>query len=270
MRLAFFALATIAGLYVVFLLLVYSFQRNLMYFPDQAVLPDAALSAAGFERISIEIDDVEPLVSLWQAPSAPDKPVILHFHGNAGSVYNRLPMYQQIATDGAGVLAVGYPGYGGNGGEISEDNFHQTARANYNWLRERGIEPKQIIIAGQSIGSGSATRLAANEDAAALILEAPFTGTDDIAAQQFPYLPVRLLMKDSFRNIDAIAEINMPLVWIHGTADEVIGFADGQQLFESARHPKIAFPIENGGHNDLWDRGAGDIIRDEALRLTGE
>lgn len=268
MRLAMFALATIAGLYLVLLLLVYSFQRSLMYFPDQTVLSDTALSATGFEKISIETDDIGQLISVWQAPSGPDKPVILHFHGNAGSVFHRIPLYQQMAADGAGVLAVGYPGYGGNGGEISEANFHQTAHANYNWLRERGIEPKRIIIAGQSIGSGSATRLAADQDAVGLILEAPFTGTDDIAARQFPYLPVRLLMKDSFRNIDVIAEIDMPLVWIHGTADKVIGFDIGQKLFDRAREPKSAFPIENGGHNDLWDKGIGDTIRDEASRLA--
>ncbi|MEO9470443.1 alpha/beta hydrolase [Parasphingorhabdus sp.] len=269
-RIAVIALAGMGGLYLVLLLLIYSFQRNLMYFPDQAVSSDAVLSAAGFERISIDSDDFEPLVSLWQPPSAPEKPVILHFHGNAGSVFHRIPLYQQMAADGAGVLAVGYPGYGGNGGEISEGNFHQTARANYDWLIEHGIEPKRIIIAGQSIGSGSATRLAAEKDAAGMILEAPFTGTDDIAARQFPYFPVRLLMKDSFRNVDLIAGIDMPLVWIHGTADEVISFEIGQLLFDRAEQPKTAFPIKNGGHNDLWDRGIGKIIRDEAARLSRE
>lgn len=268
MRFIIAGFAIVVGLYLVVLALMYSFQRSLLYFPDQAVLGEAEISQTGFAAVTVDVDEIGNLTSLWRPPVDPEKPVIIHFHGNGGSVYGRIPIYQDMAIDGAGVLAVGYPGYGGNRGKPAERYFHLAAKDNYQWLLDQGFEPGQIVIIGQSIGSGSATRLAANYDAAGLILEAPFTGTDDVAAKQFPFLPVRWLMKDKFRNINIIDDINMPLVWIHGTADEVIDYDFGQQLYDKARNPKRAYPVASGYHNDLWSRGIGDIIRAEIPRLV--
>ena len=226
------------------------------------------LAQSGFEAVQIESPFAEPTKSLWHPPGSAKHPVIIHFHGNAGSAYQRIPIYQQMAKDGAGVLGVGYPGYGGNSGKPTEQSFHQTAQANYNWLLDKGYSPQNIVIVGQSIGSGSATRLASNNEAAGLILEAPFTSTADIAARQFPYLPVGLLMKDTYPNINYIDDINMPLAWIHGTLDEVIDYEFGQTLFNAAQEPKRTHPMKGGGHNDLWMRGIDQIIRDEAAVMV--
>lgn len=257
-------LAISLGLYLVLLILIYIFQRSFLYIPDQQVPSELHLSEMDFSAVAISLNNGTDLKSLWRAPTDNGKPVIIHFHGNAGSQYARIPLYQAMALDGAGVLGVGYPGYGGNAGDPTEDLLYQTAQAHYDWLIEQGYSPKQIVIVGQSLGSGVATWLASNNDAAGLILEAAYTGMDDMAQRQFPIFPARLLVKDRFRSLDRIGNIDMPLSWIHGTRDELIPYAMGELLFDGATQPKVAHAIKGGGHNDLWQRGIDQIIRRDA------
>lgn len=268
MRTLIIGLAVIVGLYLLVVALAYSFQRSLLYFPDQYVLSEQELSAAGFDTVTISADNSDELLSLWRAPTDETKPVIIHFHGNGGSVAVRLPIYQAMAQDGAGVLAVGYPGYGGNAGAPSEDAFYTAAQANYDWLIAQGYSADKIVIAAQSLGTGVATWLASKNEASGLILEAAYTGMDDMAQRQFSFLPAKPLIKDRYRSLDRIHEINMPLSWIHGTNDELISFAMGQRLFDAAKEPKVAHPIKNGGHNDLWMRGIDAMIRQDAERFV--
>ncbi len=257
-----------ACFYVGMLLLVYLFQRSFLYIPDQQVPSELHLSKMDFATVAIALDDGTRLSSLWRAPKDPSQPVMIHFHGNAGSHYNRMELYQAMAREGAGVLGVGYPGYGGNPGSPGEDILYAAAQANYNWLQENGVKSRRIVIVGQSLGSGVATWLASRNEAAGLILEAAYTGMDDMAQRQFPFLPARRLAKDKYRSVDRINRINMPLSWIHGRNDQLIPYAMGQRLFDAAKQPKAAHPIENGGHNDLWALGIDGIIRKEAIRFV--
>lgn len=258
----------IVGLYLLIVALAYSFQRSLLYFPDQYVLSEQELGAAGFDAMTISAENSGELLSLWRAPRDETKPIIIHFHGNGGSVAVRLPIYQAMAQDGAGVLAVGYPGYGGNAGSPGEDVFYATAQANYDWLMAQGYGADKIVIAAQSLGTGVATWLASRNEASGLILEAAYTGMDDMAQRQFPFLPAKPLIKDRYRSLDRIDQIDMPFSWIHGTNDELVPFAMGQRLFDAAKEPKFARPVKSGGHNDLWTRGIDAVIRKDAERFV--
>lgn len=268
MRMLLGGVAISFGIYLVLLLLVYLFQRQFLYFPDQSVPSELHLSQMDFTEIVVRSDADNDLRSLWRAPKSKDGPVILFFHGNAGSHYQRVPIYQALAEQGAGVLAAGYPGYGGNPGSPSEQALSDAAVANYDWLIEHEIAPKRIVIVGESLGSGVATKLATQVDAAGLILLAAYTGMDDMAQRQFPIFPAKWLVKDRYRSLDQIDQINMPLSWIHGSKDELIPFAMGKRLFDAAKEPKFSHPIEDGGHNDLWALGATIIVRTEANRLS--
>ena len=133
---------------------------------------------------------------------------------------------------------------------------------------KQGIKPDRIVIVGQSLGTGMATKIASENEAAGLILEAAYTGMDDMAQKQFPFLPAKMLAKDKYRSIDRLDQIDMPLSWIHGTADALIPFAMGQKLFDAAKEPKTAHPIRGGTHNDLWLKGIDRIIRADAKRFV--
>lgn len=269
MRTLFGGLAISAGIYLLLLLLIYLFQRQFLYFPDQTIPTDQLLGQSGGAAVSIRSDSDGDVRSLWWAPEQPGSPVIMFLHGNAGSHYHRTPIYQTLAKEGAAVLGIGYPGFGGNSGIPSETALFQSAQDNYDWLITQDIDPDQIVIVGESLGSGVATHLASQNDAAGLILIAAYTGMDDVAQRQFPFFPARYLVKDRYRSIDRIDRIGMPLVWIHGTRDQLIPFAMGQRLFDAANAPKSAYPVEQGGHNDLWILGVDDIIQVEVAKMIG-
>ncbi len=268
MRFIFAGLAFLAGIYLIILLLIFLFQRQFLYFPDQSVPPTSYLDQMGVESVVIRSGADGELRSLWREPKGPDSPVILVLHGNAGSHFHRIPIYQALASDGAAVLGVGYPGYGGNIGTATEAELFQAAQENYDWLIQRGFKPDRITIIGESLGSGVAAHLASQNDAAGLIMVAAFSGMDDMAQRQFPLFPARWLVKDRYRTLDRIDSIDMPLIWIHGTEDELIPLAMGQSFFDAAKEPKSAFAIEGAGHNDLWDKGIDEIIRGIASKLT--
>ncbi|MFK7842290.1 MAG: alpha/beta hydrolase [Sphingorhabdus sp.] len=267
MRILLTGLAILIGLYLVLLFLVYVFQRQFLYFPDQSVPSENQLNQIGIASVLIGSGPDGDVRSLWQEAGTSGSPVILFLHGNAGSHYHRIPIYQALAEDGAAVLGVGYPGYGGNAGSPTQATLFQIAQDNYDWLIEQGIPPSQIVIVGESLGSGVATHLASQNRAAGLILAAAYTGMDEMAQRQFPIFPARWLIKDRYRSIDRISDIEMPLVWIHGTNDELIPFAMGQRLFDAAGAPKEAFAIEKGGHNDLWQKGADQIVREASRKI---
>jgi pimeloyl-ACP methyl ester carboxylesterase len=268
MRMIWAGLASIVGIYLINLLLIYAFQRQFLYFPDQAVPAASYLDQTGLEAVVIRARPDGELRSLWIEPKSPDSPVILLLHGNAGSHFHRIPIYQTLAGDGAAVLGVGYPGYGGNAGAPSESELFEAAQGNYDWLIRKGITSDRIIIIGESLGSGVAAHLATQNDAAGLVMVAAHSGMAEMAQRQFPIFPARWLVKDSYRTMDYIGRIDMPLFWIHGTSDELIPMAMGQLFFDAAKQPKTAYPIKNAGHNDLWDRGIDMIIRDLASRTT--
>ena len=261
-------LAISVGIYLLLLLLLYLFQRQFLYFPDPIVPTDQALGQMDVAAVDISSRPEGRVRSLWWAARHAESPVFLFLHGNAGSHYNRIPIYQALAKDGAGVLGVGYPGFGGNAGIASESALFENAQDNYDWLMAQDVAPDRIVIIGESLGSGVATHLASQNDAAGLILIAAYTGMDDLAQRQFPIFPARYLVKDRYRSIDRIDRIGMPLAWIHGKRDQLIPFAMGQRLFDAANVPKSAHAVEQGGHNDLWIRGLGEIILDESQKMT--
>lgn len=256
-------------LYSMTLLAVFIFQRSFIYAPDVRARSPEEVGLTDFQTVEISLG-TRKLASWWTKPIERDQPVIIHFHGNGGALAGREPIYREIADSGFGVLAVGYPGYGGNPGSPSEAGFYATAKANYDWLIAQGVSPKNIVIIGQSIGTGPATWLATQFDAAGLVLEAPFTSLTDMSASQMPIFPTRWLLKDRFDSVSRIDEIDMPLVWIHGANDTLIPVALGQRVFDAAMEPKCAHIISKGEHNDLWQRGIGRLITQQAREMIAK
>ena len=245
--------------YLVLVAIVFVLQRNFIYFPDTTSSSPAEVGLDSFEVAEITLDDIQ-LDSWWHAPEE-GEPVVLLFHGNAAALRNRAFIFKDIEQMGFGLLAVGYPGYGGNPGAPSETKMTETARANYDWLLSQGVMPDQIVIFGASLGGGVAMTLAPEVEAAGLVLEATFTGAGDLGAEALPWLPVKLLIKDKYRNLDRAADLKMPLSWYHGAMDEVIPFEMGQKLFDAFPGEKCTTIFPDGRHNDLWGRGADQVLK---------
>lgn len=201
------------------------------------------------QLVRIATEDGESLVAWYRAPQA-DQPIFLYFDGNGGRPQIWGGRWRRIAESGAGFLAVYYRGYSASTGRPSEAGLHRDARAGYDWLIAHNYDPRDIVIHGFSLGSGVAVRLAAERSARALILEAPFTGVDDVAAARFS--PVaRLLIRDAYRTRDWIGEVDIPVLIVHGDADTVIPFTQGQRLYALANEPKQFVRMEGSDHATL-------------------
>lgn len=255
LRVAGFALLT----YVVVVALMYVVQRQLQYFPDRMMYSPVA---AGVPEMSIAgltaADGVE--IIAWYAAAAPGLPTIVYFHGNAGSIADRSARVRPWLEAGYGVLLLSYRGYGGSDGRPTEVGLYNDARAAIAYAVAQGAAIGRVALYGESLGTGVAVKMAVEHDVGALVLEAPFTSAADVGAQSYPILPVRWMLKDRFDSISRIADVNTPLLIIHGEADRTIPVSHGRKMFAAARDPKEGVFIPAAGHGDLRTFGSSEIV----------
>jgi pimeloyl-ACP methyl ester carboxylesterase len=170
-----------------------------------------------------------------------------------------------MRSRGFGVLAVEYPGYGVAGGSPSETSLVSAGREALVYARETlQLAPRRIILQGQSLGSGVASRLAVRGSAAKLVLISPFTSVTELASRIFPVLPARWLVRDRFDTRQAASEVPIPVLIVHGDRDEIVPFSMGDDLAHAFPNARLA-RIVGGHHNDLWIEHARELT--EAIAM---
>jgi fermentation-respiration switch protein FrsA (DUF1100 family) len=244
--------------------LVLSFmQRDLMYYPDRT-RPDPALyHASDMQVVSVQVENGLTLQGWYKPPSAPDKPVIVHYHGNAGNIGSRALYLRPYMDHGYGLLLAEYRGFGGNGGKLSEEGFYRDAEAWLQWvLKDENIPPQRVFLYGESLGTGIATQTAlAHPDLGGMILESAFTSFVDMAQRLYPFLPATLLVVDRYETLSKISNVKIPLLMIHGTRDSVVPFAMGQKVFAAADSENKTFhAIPNADHNNIYNFDAVEQV----------
>jgi fermentation-respiration switch protein FrsA (DUF1100 family) len=251
--------------YAAITLTVYLAQRSLMYFPDTAHVTPASAGLPEAEEVPLTDAD-GTRIHVWHVPPRDDRPVILFFHGNGGSLAGEVNRFHQLISDGIGLIGVEYRGYGGNEGSPSEQGLIADAEAAYAFATSH-YPVQQIVVWGGSLGSGVAVALAAEKPVGRLILESPFTSTEAVGARRYWYLPVRFLMKDQFHSDQRIGKVKAPLLILHGVLDRTVPYSMGEQMFELANKPKHIVRFLDGGHEDLDTHGALNAV---ARFLAGE
>ena len=249
------------------LALMYVFQRSLMYFPDRSRTPPAAAGLPQAEEVTLKSADGESLIA-WFVPPQGDKPLIIYFHGNGGALNLRADRFRWLTRDGFGLLGLSYRGYGGSTGSPTETGMLLDAAAAYDFAAAR-FPAQRIVLWGESLGTGVAVALAAERPIAGLILDAPFTSTADIGASAYPFIPVRLFIKDSFRSDERIGGVKAPLLVLHGEMDSIVPVRFGEKLFALANEPKQMVRFPSGGHVNLDDHGAAAPVRTFLDGLAG-
>ena len=235
-------------------------QRKLVYVPDRLGRVDpAAMGLSGVSELTIESGDGARAIA-WYAKAAPGQPTLLYFHGNAGSLSSRSERIRKYKDRGRGILMMSYRGYSGGTGSPSEDANVADAKRAYNLLVAGGVKPEDIIIYGESLGSGVAVQVAAEKKAAGLILDAPYTSLADVAAGHYPWLPVRGMLFDRYESARHIRSVHVPLLIVHGERDTTIPAAMGKALYEAANVPKELKIIVGAGHADHHLFGSYDVI----------
>jgi len=238
---------------------MYFAQRTLMYLPERQRVSPADAGLPNVEEIVLDTADGEKVV-VWYAPPKQDFPLVLYFHGNAGALRHRTERFRALIDAGSGLVALSYRGYGGSSGTPTETGLIADAQAAYNFATTR-IAPELIAVFGESLGTGVAVALAATHKVGCVVLESPFASAVEIGAKVYWYLPVRALMKDTFRSDQRIGQVKVPLLVLHGERDQIVPIASGERLFLLANEPKQFKRFADGGHNDLDQHGALDAIR---------
>ncbi|WP_119272683.1 alpha/beta hydrolase [Taklimakanibacter deserti] len=237
--------------YVFIAAFMYVTQRSHQYFPGNQGLAANAVGLEGVEDVKLASQDGETLQA-WYSPAKPGKATILYLHGNGGEIADRAERFAAYQAQGFGVFFLSYRGYGASTGSPSETGLVNDARAAYDWLTARGVTPQEIMLVGESLGSGVAVQLAAERPVKALALEAPFASAANVAAAAYWWLPVRLLMKDKFDSFAYIGKIKAPLLIIHGDLDGVVPLSEGRALFAAANEPKEMIVIPDGNHGSIF------------------
>jgi uncharacterized protein len=257
-KLAAFALCAYAAI----LLAAYLGQRRLMYFPDRTYTRPAEVGLLNVEERALKTPDGARIIT-WYGKARPGQPTLLYFHGNAGSLAVRAERIRRFMDEGWGVCMMTYRGYGGGTGSPSETANVADARLAYGALVQEGIDPASIVLYGESLGTGVAVRLATERPAGGIILDAPYTSILEVAAQAYPFLPVRTFLKDRYESRNYIGQVRMPLLILHGERDPVIPVAMGRELLQLANEPKrlVTFPF--AGHSNIYVDGnpALDAVR---------
>jgi uncharacterized protein len=243
-------------LYVGVAAVLYVTQRSLLYFPDTTHTTPAQAGLPEAEEIHLTASDGVGITAWYVKPQG-DKPVIVYFHGNGGALRDRAGRFKRLIGAGIGLVALEYRGYGGNPGSPSEHGLIADGEAAYAFAAVH-YPTKQIVLWGESLGSGVAVAVAAEKPVGRVILEAPFTSAAAVASLHYWYMPVRLLMKDQFHSDRRIGKVTAPLLILHGVQDRVVPYAMGERMFELANEPKHIVRFLDAGHDNLDANGALD------------
>tara|TARA_Y100001958_G_scaffold5217_1_gene3253 strand:- start:73 stop:789 length:717 start_codon:yes stop_codon:yes gene_type:complete len=223
-----------------------------MYHPNENNYSNDELKV-NVEKIKVITKDGIDLLGWYHEKNLKEFKTLLFFHGNAGSLENRIHKLNRFGEMKINFLIIAWRGFSGNKGKPSEKGLYEDGQSAIQWLLEKGLNEKDIIIYGESLGTGIATHLSQNKDFAGVILETPFTSMVDAAKTFYPYIPVNLLLKDKFKNEDKVKNINSPILIMHGEVDQIVPFAMGKRIFEIANEPKFSYFTKHDNHMMEYD-----------------
>jgi uncharacterized protein len=238
--------------YFLILVITYIFQRNLLYHPKENNYFGDELIIS-IKKIKIKTQDNIELLSWYHNRNLDDYKTILFLHGNAGSLKNRIHKINHFKDIDVNFLLVAWRGFSGNKGKPTEKGLYEDARSAVNWLKTQGVNENNIVIYGESLGTGVATEIAQNKNFAGIILESPFTSMIDAGKDKYPYLPVKLLLKDKYESYKKLKNINSPILIMHGKVDKIVPFHMGQKMYELANEPKHYYFSEYDDHMMEYD-----------------
>ena len=212
---------------------------------------------AGVEEVWIPVgSNGEKLHAWWSPNTNEDAPGLLYLHGarwNLSGSVTRVPRWNAM---GFSVLAIDYRGFGkslfADHGTPTEQSANEDSEAAWAYMAQRMPTAKKFIF-GHSLGTSMATHLALKQmNANGVILEGAFTSIPDMISEtKWGFLPFGFLVTQRFDTIGRIDGVKIPILFVHGSADNIVPFNMGEKLYAAAKAPKRLLRVEGGSHHNL-------------------
>jgi len=231
---------------------LYIFQRDLLYHPTENNYDGDKLTV-NIQEVKIVTDDNIDLLAWYHNKDINKFKTILFLHGNAGSLENRIHKINHFEDMNINFLLLSWRGFSGNIGKPTEKGLYQDARSAVKWLVKQGVIEENIIIYGESLGTGITTEIAQNKNFAGIILETPFTSMVAAGKSKYPIFPIKLLLKDKYESDKKIKNIKSPVLIMHGEEDQIVPFWMGEKMFQMANEPKYSYFTKFDNHMMEFD-----------------
>jgi hypothetical protein len=240
------AVAILGGLYLAMLAALYFGQEKLLFAPTS--LPaNYVFAKPGVAEVSIPVQGATLHGLHFTHPGA--KGLVFYLHGNAGNVDTWLTNTEFYQRAGFDVFMLDYRGYGKSSGRIQgEAQLHADVRAAYDTLAPR-YQGKRIVLFGRSLGTALAAKLAADVKPALTVLVSPYSSMARIAREQYPFAPAALL-RYPLDTQAFLAQVDTPVLILHGQADTLIPLAHGERLAQSGKNIRLV-RVPEAGHNNI-------------------
>lgn len=254
-------------------------QTRFIFFPSRliSITPDDV--GLGYENIELKIPissgKVETVHCWWVPSKFNSEKVIIDLHGNRNNIGANVGYAQQFNQMGLSVLLVEYRGYGRSTNRFpSEKNVYEDVEAAWNYLvNKRQINPHNIYVFGHSLGGAIAINLALNHpEIAGLIIESSFTNIQQMVNYKKKYwmFPINLILTQRFDSLAKVPLLKMPILFTHGTEDELIPQSMTEALFTAAIEPKQLLIVSGAGHNNVRQVGGEQYWQTVEQFLTSE
>jgi len=233
--------------YFSLLFIIFIFQRNLLYEPKENNYFGEELKVK-IEKVKIKTSDNFELLAWFHEKDLSNFKTLVFFHGNAGTLENRIHKINHFKDMNINFLIISWRGFSGNLGKPSEKGLYEDGESAINWLKRKGLKDNDIVLYGESLGTGIAIHIAQNHKFAGVILESPFTSMVDAAKNVYPYFPIRFLLKDKYESDKKIKNLKSPILIMHGKEDKIVPFWMGKKMYKLANEPKYSYFSEKDNH----------------------
>ena len=262
--------------YLLLMLFIFLRQDRLLFNAHSEIPTTPAEQGLAYEDVRLETDD-GITIDAWYVPRLDSPYALLFLHGNSDNLSDIVATLRFFHRLGLNTLAIDYRGYGRSGGRPSEHGTLLDAEAAWrHLLADRGFSDDRVVVLGRSLGGAVAAWLASRHRPAGVVLESTFSDLPTLARQQYPYLPVRWLLRYRYPTIERIPDITSPILIVHSCEDEVIPFAHAERLLAAIPGKRRLLTIR-GRHYDgyatsgeTYRRGLLDFFHEVLGPLPGD
>jgi uncharacterized protein len=259
-----FLLGAVVLAYAAACLFLYFRQTRLIFFPSPIIETTPADLGMSYEEVWLPVGE-QRIHSWWIPARGKETGVVLYLHGNGINIGANLGQASRFHQLDLSVLLIDYRGYGRSPGNFpNEQQVYQDAEASWRYLTQtRKISPQRLFIYGHSLGGAIAINLATqHSDAAGLIVQSSFTSIRDMVnlTNRYSIFPVDLLLTQQFDSLSKVPVLKLPVLYIHGLADEQVPAFMSEALYAASPDPKQIYLVPVAGHNNVGDTAGAEYL----------